>query len=80
VSLLEFSNDIKEVMLMIVKEAVREKDRTIDIKREIDKLVDKAQTALEKFMEFDQEKIDNIVKEMAMAGLDEHMRLAKMAV
>jgi len=77
---LEFSNDIKEVMLMIVKEAVREKDRTIDIKREIDKLVDKAQTALEKFMEFDQEKIDNIVKEMAMAGLDEHMRLAKMAV
>ncbi|HOP99567.1 MAG TPA: bifunctional acetaldehyde-CoA/alcohol dehydrogenase [Acetivibrio clariflavus] len=65
---------------MIVKEAVREKDRTIDIKREIDKLVDKAQTALEKFMEFDQEKIDNIVKEMAMAGLDEHMRLAKMAV
>lgn len=79
-SLLEFSNDIKEVMLMIVKEAVREKDRTIDIKREIDKLVDKAQTALEKFMEFDQEKIDNIVKEMAMAGLDEHMRLAKMAV
>lgn len=65
---------------MIVKEAVREKDRTIDIKREIDKLVDKAQTALEKFMEFDQEKIDNIVKEMAMAGLDEHMRLAKMAI
>ncbi|AEV66869.1 bifunctional acetaldehyde-CoA/alcohol dehydrogenase [Acetivibrio clariflavus] len=65
---------------MIMKEAIREKDRTIDIKMEIDKLVDKAQAALERFMGFDQDKIDTIVKEMAMAGLDEHMRLAKMAI
>ena len=63
-----------------MKEVVKEKDRAIDIKKEIDKLVEKAQVALDKFMKFDQEKIDNIVKEMAMAGLDEHMRLAKMAV
>ena len=65
---------------MVMKEVVKEKDRAIDIKKEIDKLVEKAQVALDKFMKFDQEKIDNIVKEMAMAGLDEHMRLAKMAV
>ena len=28
----------------------------------------------------DQSQVDNIVKEMAMAGLDEHMSLARMAV
>lgn len=63
-----------------MKEAVKEKDKTIDVKKEIDKLVDKAQAALDKFMDFDQEKIDNIVKEMAMAGLDEHMRLSRLAI
>ncbi len=63
-----------------MKEAVKEKDKAVDVKKEIEKLVDKAQVALDKFMGFDQVKIDNIVKEMAMAGLDEHMRLAKMAI
>ena len=46
----------------------------------IDELVRKAHVALEKFMAYDQEKIDNIVKAMAMSGLDNHMHLAKMAV
>ncbi|PIB57856.1 hypothetical protein AOA60_20615, partial [Pseudomonas sp. 2822-17] len=32
------------------------------------------------FLNFDQESVDNIVKEMALAGLDQHMPLAKMAV
>ena len=59
-----------------MKEAVKEKDKAVDVKKEIEKLVDKAQGALDNFMGFDQAKIDNIVKEMAMAGLDEHMRLA----
>jgi acetaldehyde dehydrogenase/alcohol dehydrogenase len=63
-----------------MKEAIKEKDKAVDVKIEIDKLVSKAQAALDKFMDFDQARIDNIVKEMAMAGLDEHMRLAKMAV
>lgn len=63
-----------------MKEAIKVKDKTVDVKKEIDTLVDKAQAALNKFMDFDQDKIDNIVKEMAMAGLDEHMRLAKMAI
>lgn len=63
-----------------MKEIIKEKDKAVDVKIEIDKLVSKAQAALDKFMDFDQARIDNIVKEMAMAGLDEHMRLAKMAV
>ncbi len=46
----------------------------------IDELAAKALAALEKFMDCDQEKIDKIVKAMAIAGLDDHMRLAKMAV
>jgi len=51
-----------------------------NVSQEIGELVSRAQKALEKFMTFDQEKIDAIVKAMALAGLDDHMRLAKMAV
>ena len=47
---------------------------------EVDRLVKNAQKALEEFMEFDQEQIDRIVKEMAMAANTEHMRLSKLAV
>ncbi|PLR82503.1 bifunctional acetaldehyde-CoA/alcohol dehydrogenase [Bacillus canaveralius] len=46
----------------------------------VDGLVKKAQTALKEFKAFDQEQIDSIVKEMALAGLDQHMPLAKLAV
>ncbi|WP_412888611.1 bifunctional acetaldehyde-CoA/alcohol dehydrogenase [Bacillus sp. 1P06AnD] len=46
----------------------------------INDLAKKGKQALNEFMELDQETIDNIVKEMALAGLDQHMRLAKMAV
>ncbi|KZS47952.1 bifunctional acetaldehyde-CoA/alcohol dehydrogenase [Paenibacillus glucanolyticus] len=43
-------------------------------------LIDKANRAKEKFMELNQEQIDGIVQAMAIAGLDKHMQLAKMAV
>ncbi|PLR78548.1 bifunctional acetaldehyde-CoA/alcohol dehydrogenase [Bacillus sp. V3-13] len=46
----------------------------------VDRLVKKAQAALKEFKAFDQEQIDSIVKEMALAGLDQHMPLAKLAV
>ena len=46
----------------------------------IDGLVQRAKLASEKYMELDQETVDNITKKMAMAGLENHMRLAKMAV
>ncbi|HEX9061880.1 MAG TPA: aldehyde dehydrogenase family protein, partial [Clostridia bacterium] len=52
----------------------------VNVAKSIDELVSKAQKALDKFMKYDQEKIDEIVKAMAMSGLDDHMRLARLAV
>ena len=46
----------------------------------INDLVAKGQKALKKFESFNQDQIDNIVHEMVLAGLSQHMRLAKMAV
>ena len=50
------------------------------IKSEIDELVTRAKVASEEYMKLDQETVDNITKAMSMAGLDNHMKLAKMAV
>ncbi|MBZ4645166.1 MAG: acetaldehyde dehydrogenase / alcohol dehydrogenase [Petroclostridium sp.] len=65
---------------MTEKVLINETTKEETVKQTIDNLVSRAQTALNKFMELDQEQVDNIVKAMAMAGLDQHMRLAKMAV
>ena len=46
----------------------------------IDSLVERAKKASEEYMKLDQEQVDRIVKKMSMAGLDNHMKLAKMAV
>jgi len=46
----------------------------------VDDLVGKANHALEEMKLLDQEKIDMIVQDMALAGLDQHMPLAKLAV
>jgi acetaldehyde dehydrogenase/alcohol dehydrogenase len=46
----------------------------------IDSLVNKAQLALKDYMLLDQAQVDKIVHAMTLAGLDAHMRLAKMAV
>ncbi|MFD1773072.1 bifunctional acetaldehyde-CoA/alcohol dehydrogenase [Paenibacillus rhizophilus] len=46
----------------------------------IQTLVDKAKKAQEAFMALDQEQVDKIVHAMALAGLDKHMYLAKLAV
>lgn len=46
----------------------------------VDDLVDKANHALEEMKLLDQEKIDKIVQDMALAGLDQHMPLAKLAI
>lgn len=50
------------------------------VKKMIDDLVSRAKVASQKYLELNQEQVDNIVKAMAMAGLDNHMKLAKMAV
>ncbi len=46
----------------------------------IDSLVERAKIASQEYMKLDQETVDNIVKKMSMAVLENHMRLAKMAV
>lgn len=50
------------------------------VNKMIDGLVEKAQAALKEFLTLDQELIDHIVHEMALAGLDKHQELARMAV
>ncbi|UOE92541.1 bifunctional acetaldehyde-CoA/alcohol dehydrogenase [Alkalihalobacillus sp. LMS39] len=58
----------------------REVKQKQNVTETINSLVVNAQVALKEFLEFDQEMIDNIVKAMALAGLDQHMPLAKLAV
>lgn len=62
--------------------AIKEKEinQKQTVKEMIDRLVENGRQALKEFQSFDQEMIDEIVKQMAIAGLDKHMPLAKMAV
>lgn len=53
---------------------------SVDVPKMIDELVEKATVALDEYLKLDQETVDNIVKEMSLAGLDKHMYLAKLAV
>ena len=64
---------------MAEKKPVVETVKT-DVQTMIDALVEKAQVALKEFMALDQEAVDNIVHAMALAGLDKHQELARMAV
>ena len=50
------------------------------IKQEIDELVRRARIASEEYLKLNQEQVDEITKKMSMAGLENHMKLAKMAV
>ena len=56
-----------------------QKDQKPDIGNMIDALVKKAEGALEAYMQLDQEQIDAIVHAMTLAGLDNHLPLAKLA-
>jgi len=62
---------------MATEITAEEKDR---IAQMIDDLVARAKVASEEYMKLDQETINNIIKKMSMAGLENHMKLAKMAV
>ncbi|MGG3999321.1 bifunctional acetaldehyde-CoA/alcohol dehydrogenase [Anoxybacillus kestanbolensis] len=59
-------------------------EKVLDQKKEVTKMIDtlvaNAQKALKAFRDYDQEAIDHIVKQMALAGLDKHMYLAKLAI
>lgn len=63
---------------MAVKEI--ELTKEMSVTKMIDAFVNNAQVALEQFKDYNQEQIDTIVKNMATAGLDQHMPLAKLAV
>ena len=54
-----------------------EKNRIQDM---INGLVERAKKASEEYLKLDQEQVDEIIKQMSMAGLEHHMELAKMAV
>ncbi len=51
-----------------------------EVEQMINDLVEKAKKASQEYLKLDQETVNNITKAMAMAGLENHMRLAKMAV
>ena len=56
------------------------KEKTTNPNEMITKLVENGKKALEQYMELDQKQIDKIVHAMAIAGINDHMRLAKLAV
>lgn len=64
---------------------VREKEKVtetpqVDVSEMIDGLVARSHKALEEMMELNQEQVDKIVKAMTLAGIDNHMRLARLAI
>ena len=61
-------------MAEITEEEVRKIEQTID------ELVNRAKIASEQYKRLDQNQVDKIVQKMSMAGLENHMALAKMAV
>lgn len=63
---------------MAVKESKLEAQHSAQ--DEINKLVARAKAAQEAYMRMDQEQVDRVVQAMALAGLDRHMQLAKLAV
>lgn len=60
--------------------AAEKKQEPINVEAMINDLAQKGNEALKVLSSFDQKKVDRIVHEMAMAALDKHMLLAKMAV
>jgi len=52
----------------------------LTVARMITSLADKAEVALDEYMKMNQEQVDKVVHAMALAGIDAHMYLAKLAV
>ena len=57
-----------------------DENEELKIKNSINELIEKAKIASKEYMKLNQEQVNNIVKAMSMAGLENHMKLAKMAV
>ncbi|WP_123040373.1 bifunctional acetaldehyde-CoA/alcohol dehydrogenase [Cohnella candidum] len=63
---------------MATKEKVQE--TFVSAQEEVSRLAASAKQAQDAYMALDQEQVDRIVHQMALAGLDRHMTLAKLAV
>lgn len=55
-------------------------DTDKEIPQIIDRLVDNAQAAYREYLDMDQDTVDRIVRAAALAGVDRHMELARMAL
>ena len=55
-------------------------DINTEVQAMIDRLTERAQVALAAFRDYDQASVRNIVHQMALAGVDQHMPLARLAV
>ena len=55
-------------------------EKQIDYQTHIDQLVNNAKKASTQMLSLTQDDVDRIVKAMALAGVDHHMELARMAV
>ncbi|MFB7812697.1 bifunctional acetaldehyde-CoA/alcohol dehydrogenase [Paenibacillus chitinolyticus] len=65
---------------MAVQENETVKPAAAAAKEQVDRLVQNAKKAQAAFEGLDQSQVDRIVQEMALAGVDRHMHLAKLAV
>ncbi|UHA72838.1 bifunctional acetaldehyde-CoA/alcohol dehydrogenase [Paenibacillus sp. 481] len=63
-----------------LKPTVEKKAEKHSVEQHIQQLIDRAKKAQAAMMGMDQEQVDRVVQQMALAGLDQHMHLAKMAV
>ncbi|MDD4688661.1 MAG: bifunctional acetaldehyde-CoA/alcohol dehydrogenase [Eubacteriales bacterium] len=52
----------------------------LEASRMVDELANRAEVALDEYMKMDQDQVDEAVHAMALAGTDNHMYLAKLAV
>lgn len=58
----------------------KQNESTRQMPEVIEQLIENGKAALNEMVKLNQEQVDNIVKDMALAGLDNHMDLAKLAV
>ena len=63
---------------MTTKEA--KMNEQISAQEEVNQLVARAKEAQQQFLKLDQVQVDHIIQQMALAGIDRHMVLAKLAV
>ena len=64
---------------MDAKKAVVD-EGALDVQKMIDELVKNANEALSEYLKMDQAQVDRAVHQMTLAGLENHMKLARMAV